>query len=809
MNIDNLLEDLRGRGIQLWLEKDQLHYRAPKGTLQPATLKLLAENKAEIYAHLAARQKVKSSDLSAQTEPDPARQPPAATEAAWQEEPGEIERALMQHPDVRQAIVTAVAEPSHQEKRLTAYVVLRSEQEAPQERYAGSGGTFAYGIEQSYDAQQALDLRFGRSSIREDIPPHTQKIALYPPEKTHLLQRYRERLSSRTFRKERITFEQFSAFLGALCRIELEGLPKYLYPSAGGIYPVETYLFIKPDRIENIPAGFYYYNPDSHQLALLSNEGHIDSSMHGAINQTIFAESAFSLFLIGQLRAISSVYRNAARDFCLLEAGYMSQLLMLEAPKHQIGLCPIGDMAFEPIRRFFLLGESHVFLHSLLGGKADPAALTGWSFLPEQHQSSFDEHTSPALTEDVSTRLQHFLEAKLPRYMIPSSIVVVDALPFTSNGQHEHKNLPLSEEMPASKSNMNTGNLLEDLRERGIQVWLEKDQLRYRAPKGTLHPATLKLLAENKAEIYAHLAARQRAGLKTRPFRFGVAIERGVPSREEWVTLARRAEALGYATLLLPDHFITEFPPLVTLMAAADTTTTLRIGSFVFDNDFRHPALLAKEVAALDLLSGGRFEFGIGAGWHQPEYKRAGLPFDRAGVRINRLEEALKIIKQFFVEETVTFAGNHYTVTDLVAFPKPLQRPHPPILMGGGGKKLLTLAGREANIIGLSPKVNDDGTIDAFERTEAALAQKVEWIRQAAGERFAAVELNLFPTDVIIVQDQQQAVKQYIRERGLSGVTTEQLLASPYVLIGTIEQLVERIQRWREQFGISYLAIKL
>lgn len=293
---------------------------------------------------------------------------------------------------------------------------------------------------------------------------------------------------------------------------------------------------------------------------------------------------------------------------------------------------------------------------------------------------------------------------------------------------------------------------------------------------------------------------------KARPFRFGVVLE-SAPSREQWVTLVRKVEDLGYATFLLADHYVNEFPPLAALMAAADATKTLRVGSFVFDNDFRHPALLAKEVAALDLLSGGRFELGIGAGWHQPEYEQVGLPFERAGVRINRLEEALHIIKQFFTEESVTFAGNHYTVTDLKAFPKPLQRPHPPILMGGGGKKLLTLAGREADIIGLHVKVNDDGTVDASERTEAALAQKVEWVRQAAGERFAQIELNLLVADVIITQDQQQAAEEYIRESGRPGTTAEHVLANPYLLIGNVEQLAERIQKWREQFGISYLVV--
>src|SRR5205085_2098326 len=139
-------------------------------------------------------------------------------------------------------------------------------------------------------------------------------------------------------------------------------------------------------------------------------------------------------------------------------------------------------------------------------------------------------------------------------------------------------------------------------------------------------------------------------------------------------------------------------------------------------------------------------------GWHRPEYEQVGLAFESAGIRINRLEEALRIIKQFFTQEAVTFAGKHYTVTDLQAFPKPLQRPHPPIFIGGGGKRLLSLAAREADIIGVHVKVNDDGTVDASERSEAAIAQKVEWVRQAAGERFPSLELNLLIRTIIITE---------------------------------------------------------
>jgi probable F420-dependent oxidoreductase len=291
-----------------------------------------------------------------------------------------------------------------------------------------------------------------------------------------------------------------------------------------------------------------------------------------------------------------------------------------------------------------------------------------------------------------------------------------------------------------------------------------------------------------------------------KPFRFGVVAE-SAPSRDQWISLVRKTENLGYATFLLADHYVNEFPPIAALMSAADATNTLRVSTFVFDNDFRHPALLAKEVATLDLLSAGRFELGIGAGWHRPEYEQVGIPFDPAGVRISRMEEALKIIRQFFTEDTVTFKGNHYAITDLRASPKPVQRPHPPIFIGGGGKRLLTIAGREADIVGVHIRVKDDGTVDPSEHTEEAIARKIEWVRQAAGARFKAIELNILISGVVITENRQQAAEQFARERARPGTTPEQVLASPYQLLGSINQIIEQLQRLRELFGISYFVV--
>ena len=179
------------------------------------------------------------------------------------------------------------------------------------------------------------------------------------------------------------------------------------------------------------------------------------------------------------------------------------------------------------------------------------------------------------------------------------------------------------------------------------------------------------------------------------------------------------------------------FDPVASLMAAAMTSEKLRIGSFVFDNDFRHPASLAKAVATLDVLSGGRLELGIGAGWLKEEYDQTGIPFDSPGVRITRMIEAVRLIKRIFTEEhPVSFAGEHYAVTDLICPPHPVQKPHPPFIIGGGSKRILTVAGQEADIVGITTRARPDGSKDTADNTAEATAQKIAWVREAAGERF-------------------------------------------------------------------------
>lgn len=288
-----------------------------------------------------------------------------------------------------------------------------------------------------------------------------------------------------------------------------------------------------------------------------------------------------------------------------------------------------------------------------------------------------------------------------------------------------------------------------------------------------------------------------------RPFRFGVQAVNAV-TRDDWVAKAVRAEGLGYATFVMPDHLGAQLAPVPALMAAAEATVSLRVGAFVFDNDFRHPVVLAKEVATLDLLSEGRVEFGIGAGWLHAECEAAGMAFDPAGVRISRMEEALQVIKGLWGERPFSFAGEHYTVAVLDGMPKPVQRPHPPILIGGGGRRLLSIAAREADIVGLNPQARPDGTLDWTTTSAEAVTERVGWLREAAGERlWSGLELNLTVT-VAATTDRQSAAQQ-IAERW--SVTSEHVLESPFALVGEPDRIAEQLQERRERFGISYITV--
>lgn len=297
-----------------------------------------------------------------------------------------------------------------------------------------------------------------------------------------------------------------------------------------------------------------------------------------------------------------------------------------------------------------------------------------------------------------------------------------------------------------------------------------------------------------------------------RPFRFGVINEIPLPSAE-WLSHVKHVEDLGYATFLIRDHFVPDFfgeqfAPLIALTAAAGVTSRLRIGTIVIDNDYRHPVMLAKEAATLDLLSGGRLELGLGAGWLEREYQAAGMTYDRAGVRIDRLSEAIQVLKGLFGDGPFCFEGSHYRIDRLDVFPKPIQRPHPPILIGGGKRRALTLAGREADIVGILTTSVATGTVvdDPAERVAPTVREKLDWIRAGAGDRFNQIELSLIPT-LLVTDDAPGRAARLIDDRNWDGITVDDVLAMPSFLIGTLDEIVETIRQRRDEFGFSYYIV--
>ena len=282
------------------------------------------------------------------------------------------------------------------------------------------------------------------------------------------------------------------------------------------------------------------------------------------------------------------------------------------------------------------------------------------------------------------------------------------------------------------------------------------------------------------------------------PFRFGVS--GGRATRAEWLDLARKAEDLGYSTLLLPDHFGRLVAPLPALLAAAMATQRLRVGTIVLDNDFRHPAVLAKEAATVDLMTDGRLELGIGAGWMEADYRWSGLPFDPPGVRVARLEEAVHILKAFFAAEgPITFEGRYYRIQGLEPFP---QR-RPKLLIGGSRRRMLQLAAREADIVGLE----DHQFADRASGNAPVIADSAEqarMVREAAGPRFADLELNVFAARIEITDQRSSAIDELARQLNL---TPAQVEGSTSFLVGSEDSIVQQLQELRERIGVSYIMV--
>jgi probable F420-dependent oxidoreductase len=275
-----------------------------------------------------------------------------------------------------------------------------------------------------------------------------------------------------------------------------------------------------------------------------------------------------------------------------------------------------------------------------------------------------------------------------------------------------------------------------------------------------------------------------------RPFRFGV-VAAYAPSRAAWVRTARRAEELGYATLLLPDRMTGGIPAVAPALAvAASATTSLRIGSYVFCNEFRHPVVLAREAATLDLLSDGRLEIGLGAGVGPADFQQMGLAFPGASTRVGHLEEAVQLLKRLLGAETVNFSGKYYTITEMKGEPRPVQQPHPPLLVAGAGERMLKLAAREADIVAIGSKISGQG----LDPSDASLEQKIAWMKEAAGGRFADLELSQTIYDIQITDSGADLPPQ---------AGGWQIARTPM----STSQAVERLLEQRERHGFSYLQV--
>jgi probable F420-dependent oxidoreductase len=290
-----------------------------------------------------------------------------------------------------------------------------------------------------------------------------------------------------------------------------------------------------------------------------------------------------------------------------------------------------------------------------------------------------------------------------------------------------------------------------------------------------------------------------------RPFRFGVQLS-GLATALNWREFARRSEALGYSIATMPDHFSPQLAPVPALQAMADATTTLRVGALVFDNDYKHPVVLAKELATMDLLSEGRVEVGLGAGWMATDYHQTGIPYDSPKVRVDRFEEAVTVIKGCFAPGPFSFSGTHYQITEYDATPQPVQQPGPPLLIGGGGRRVLSIAAREADIIGINATLTA-GEVgpDAFATmTAAAVDDKVRIVQEAAGDRLSQIEMNIRVFMTAVTNDSAGAVAGMAQ---MLSVEPEMIEQSPFALIGSIDQMIEALIARRERWGFSYVIV--
>jgi probable F420-dependent oxidoreductase len=306
----------------------------------------------------------------------------------------------------------------------------------------------------------------------------------------------------------------------------------------------------------------------------------------------------------------------------------------------------------------------------------------------------------------------------------------------------------------------------------------------------------------------------------TRPFRFAVQAFRGARSATDWTDLARRSEDLGYATLFVADHYLGKGPatqaarqlpqhlaPVPAMAVAAAVTTSLRIGARVFCVDYHVPAVLVKEAATLDVLSDGRLEFGIGAGWSEHEYAAMGLAFAPAGDRVSKLEETVALFKAHCAGEELSFDGPRVTAVGYTGLPASVQQPHPPIMIGGGRRRVLSLAARQADIVSIDNVPYEAANADGL-TPQGEAERRLAWVEAAAGDRFAQLDIEASPFFTAVTDDPAAAAAAVERIAAIVGASAEGLTDHPNVLVGSVDELVDRLEERRARYGVNYVTVQ-
>jgi SagB-type dehydrogenase family enzyme len=357
---------------------------------------------------------------------------------------GEIEAVLHKHPAVKDVVISTNEQLSthtsecRQGSNLVAYIVAEPEQSETSSAVSTQSLIESHKLTPQtsliLDPLKRTAFKLKQPGIRNTDEQASIQLPISPEFDNDLKALYLRRQSYRIFQEESITLEHFSQFLNCLRQIQLDNIPfpKYRYASAGNLYPVQAYIYIKPGRVKDLASGMYYYHPVKHHLVLLSEINEIDGAFYGE-NQAIFDKAAFSLFLIGQMTAITPMYGELSRDFCLIEAGYISHLLMESSVEQNIGLCPIGYVELEKFRDLLCLETSHVLLHSFVGGRINQIQTQQWSLPETSHKSS---------SISLDKQLRDWAAQKLPSYMLPSNYMFLDSLPLTENGKVNRKVLP-------------------------------------------------------------------------------------------------------------------------------------------------------------------------------------------------------------------------------------------------------------------------------------------------------------------------------------------------------------------------------